>query len=91
MNIDASYSFSSIISFLVNVFKTVLSWLQGIHLAGDFSLFDLWIAFSVFSLMFTLLFTVVRSGVNNSYNTKAERARSERRVAARSNNNSGGK
>ena len=64
MNIDASSSFSSVMSFLKDVFSSVLSWMSGIKLAGNFSLLDLNVAFTVFGIIFTLLFTVVRSGVN---------------------------
>lgn len=80
MNIDASSSFSSVMTFIKSVFSSVLSWLSGIRLAGNFSLLDLNIAFTVFGIMFTLLFTVVRSGVNNSISSvdsaKKEAARS---------------
>ena len=76
MNIDASSSFSSVMSFLKDVFSSVLSWMSGIKLAGNFSLLDLNVAFTVFGIIFTLLFTVVRSGVNNSISS-VDRAKSE--------------
>ena len=76
MNIDASSSFSSVRSFLKDVFSSVLSWMSGIKLAGNFSLLDLNVAFTVFGIIFTLLFTVVRSGVNNSISS-VDRAKSE--------------
>ena len=66
-NINLSNSFSQIMSFLVNVFLSVLHWLDSIIIIGDStSLLDLNIALSVFAIMFVAFFSVVRSsGVYN--------------------------
>lgn len=82
MNVNLSASFSSIMAFLVNVFKSVISWLDGIIIIGDStSLLDLNIAFSVFGIIFVAVFSVVKSGVINSGDTvdksRAEKKRSE--------------
>lgn len=76
MSVDASASFSAVMQFLKTVFSSVLSWLAGIRLAGTFTLLDLNIAFAVFGIMFTLLFSVVRNSVNNSIGS-VDSARSE--------------
>lgn len=60
MYFDASNEFSQIISFLVQVFGNVISWLDGIIIIGDStSLLDLNIALSVFGIIFTAVFSVV--------------------------------
>lgn len=62
MNINLSSQFSQIISFLVNAFKSVISWLDGIIIIGDqTSLLDLNIAFTIFSIIFVAVFSVVNS------------------------------
>lgn len=61
MNINLSNEFAHIISFLVNVFRSVVSWLDGIIIIGDStSLLDLNIAFTVFSIIVAAVFSVVR-------------------------------
>lgn len=73
MNINLSNEFSQIMSFLVNVFKNVIGWLDGIIIIGDStSLLDLNIAFTVFGIIFAAVFSVVRSGAVNSMDTVAD-------------------
>lgn len=85
MNIDASNSFSSVFSFIVSIFKNVLSWMSGIKLSSNFSLLDLNIAFAVFSILFTVVFSVVRSGVTNSIRS-VDSAKSESASKSEVNN-----
>lgn len=60
MNINLSNEFSQIMSFIVNVFKSVISWLDGIIIIGNnTSLLDLNIAFTVFGIIFVAVFSVV--------------------------------
>ena len=67
MSHDLSYEFTSILNFLVNAFRSVLSWLDGIYIFNsNVSLLDLNIAFAVFGVLFTALFAVVRNSVNSS-------------------------
>lgn len=67
MNIDLSNSFTSIFAFLINAFRSVLSWLDGIYIYNSsVSLLDLNIAFAVFGVLFTALFAVVKNSVSSS-------------------------
>lgn len=67
MNFNFSSQFSQVISFLVRVFTSVLSWLDSIIIIGNnTSLLDLNIAFTVFGIIFAAVFSVVRSGSVNS-------------------------
>lgn len=73
MNVNIANSFSAIMGFLANVFKSVISWLDGIIIIGDnTSLLDLNIAFTVFGIIFVAVFSVVRSGAVNSMDTVSE-------------------
>lgn len=64
MNIDLSNSFTSIFSFIINVFRSVFTWLDTIYIfGGNVSLLDLNIAFAVFGILFTALFAVIRNAV----------------------------
>ena len=73
MNVNASNEFSQIMSFLVHVFGNVISWLDGIIIIGDStSLLDLNIAFTVFGIIFTAVFSVVKSGAVNSMDSVTE-------------------
>lgn len=80
MNVNLSQSFSSIMGLLVNLFRDVISWLDGIIIIGDStSLLDLNIAFTVFGIIFVAVFSVVRSGAVNSGDTvHASRERAKR-------------
>lgn len=72
MNINASSAFTSAVSFVVFVFKSVLDWMDSIILIGNStSLLDLNIALVVFGIIFTAVFSVVRSGVVNAGDTVA--------------------
>lgn len=77
MSSNGSSAFSSAFSFLKSAFISVLSWLDGIKIVNGISLLDLNIAIVVFGILFTALFTVVRSGVNNSIGS-VDRARREK-------------
>lgn len=66
MNIDMSSAFSSMFAFVIDIFRSVISWLDGIIVFNGFSLLDLNIAFTVFGIIFTVLFSVVSSGVSFS-------------------------
>lgn len=81
MNINASSEFSSIIDFVVHVFRSVIVWLDGIVIIGDStSILDLNIAFTVFTIVFAAVFSVVRSGTVNSVDTvEASKKEAERR------------
>lgn len=83
MNINLSNTFSQIIDFLISAFVSVLSWLDGIIIIGDStSLLDLNIAFSVFTIIFVAVFSVVRSGAVNSVDSvSSSRANVERSKA----------
>ena len=60
MNINLSSEFSQIMSFLVNVFLSVIQWLDSIIIIGDnTSLLDLNIAFTIFGIIFAAVFSVV--------------------------------
>ena len=73
MNVNLSASFSSIMAFLVDVFKSVISWLDGIIIIGDStSLLDLNIALSVFGIIFTAVFAVVSYTPNYAGDTVKE-------------------
>ena len=66
MNVDMSSSFSAMFSFILDVFRSVISWLDGIIVLNGFSLLDLNIAFTVFGIIITVLFAVVSSDVSFS-------------------------
>lgn len=88
MNVNISNSFSVIMGFLANVFKSIISWLDGIIIIGDStSLLDLNIAFTVFGIIFVAVFSVVRSGAVNAGDSvahyKADKARREARSSDR--------
>ena len=86
MNINASNEFSQIISFLVQVFGKVISWLDGIILIGDnTSLLDLNIALTVFGIIFVAVFNVVKSGAVNSMDSVSSSREAQRRQARKSN------
>lgn len=62
MHFNFSIQFSQVMSFLVRVFTSVLSWLDSIIIIGNnTSLLDLNIAFTVFGIIFAAVFSVVRS------------------------------
>lgn len=72
MSINASSAFSSIVTFIVYVFKNVLQWMDGIIIIGkSTSLLDFNVALIVFGIIFTAVFSVVRSGVVNAADTVA--------------------
>lgn len=90
MSADGSSSFQSAFAFLKTVFLSVFSWLDGIKIVNRISLLDLNIAFIVFGIIFTAVFSIVRSGVDNSIGSvnkvrekKAREAEKERSAAAR--------
>lgn len=88
MNINLSNTFSQIIDFLISAFVSVLSWLDGIIIIGDStSLLDLNIAFTVFSIIFVAVFSVVRSGAVNSVDS-VSRSRASKDNSSSSDNNS---
>ena len=81
MNVNLSNSFSQIMSFIVNVFKSVIGWLDGIIIIGDStSLLDLNIAFTVFSIIFVAVFNVVQSGTVNSMDTVSASRKAQERA-----------
>lgn len=90
MSANGSSAFASIFSFLKTSFLSVFSWLDNIYISNNVSLLDLNIAIIVFSIIFTAVFSVVRSGVDNSIGSvnkirekKAREAEKERARAAR--------
>lgn len=72
--IDISTSFLQIINFIASSFVRIVSFLDSIIIIGDSSLLDLFIALSVFSIIFVALFSVVRSGASNAA-SNVDRAR----------------
>ena len=80
MNINLSNEFSQIMSFIVNVFKSVIGWLDGIIIIGNStSLLDINIAFTVFSIILVAVFNVVQSGAVNSMDTVTESRKAQDR------------
>lgn len=77
MSANGSSAFSASFAFLKSCFISVISWLDGIKIVNGISLLDLNIAVVVFGILFTALFTVVRSGVDNSIGS-VNRARREK-------------
>ncbi|MBO5395384.1 MAG: hypothetical protein J6A97_00720 [Clostridia bacterium] len=86
MNFNASNEFSQIISFLVQVFGNVISWLDGIIIIGDStSLLDLNIALTVFGIIFVAVFNVVKSGAVNSMDSVSSSRDAQKRQERKSN------
>lgn len=75
--------FSSIFDFIVNVFRSVLQWLDSIYILNGVSLLRFNIGLTIMTLIFTVVFAVVRNGVNvgarrrSSAGSKAGGRRSE--------------
>ena len=92
MNINASSEFSSIIDFVVNIFRSVIAWLDGIVIIGDStSILDLNIAFTVFAIVFAAVFSVVRSGTTNSMTSVDSARAAAKKRSDRSNTKSNNK
>lgn len=56
--------FSQIFDFIVNVFRSVLQWLDSIYILNGVSLLRFNIGLTIMTLIFTVVFAVVRNGVN---------------------------
>lgn len=78
MNIDLSSTFTAIFAFIINAFRSVLSWLDGIYIYNsNVSLLDLNIALAVFGVLFSALFVVVKNQVKSGISA-ADRAKKQR-------------
>lgn len=77
LDFDASASFGGIWSIIKNVWQSVFSLLNQIKIGGV-SLLFINIALSIFGLIFTIFFAVVKSGVSTSIDS-ASSVREERR------------
>ena len=78
LDFDASVAFGGIWSIIKNVWQTVFSLLNQIKIGGV-SLLFINIALSIFGLIFTIFFAVVKSGVSTSIDT-ASSVRDSRRA-----------
>lgn len=78
LDFDASSAFGGIWSIIKNVWQTVFSLLNQIKIGGV-SLLFINIALSIFGLIFTIFFAVVKSGVSTSIDS-ASSVRESKRV-----------
>lgn len=72
LDFDASSAFSGIWSILTQVWQTVMSLLNQIKIGGV-SLLFINIALTIFGLIFTVFFAVVKSGVSSSMSAAGRR------------------
>lgn len=76
--IDGSESVTSVLTFLVNAFRSVVNFLDSVVIFNDATLLDFHIAVAVFGILFAVLFVTVRSSVGNSISSVDRSRRSNR-------------
>lgn len=82
MSADASSSFGSLWSFLVNCFKSVIQWTDGIIIYNGFSLLDFDIAVLIFGITIAVVLNVVHNFAfqsESSVHSSREEARRDKK------------
>lgn len=83
--IDFSGPFIAAYGFIRNLFLDLLEFLHSFKISG-FSLLELWLAFSAAGILFTVLFSVVSSGVDLGKGMVSTKSKGKKKKSEKNDN-----